>query len=235
MYRDGKKNMKLVCFLLQLKREIKNVWHLQPISSVWGPLAFLPVTLSPASLMSRESLWHVASSQHDMIFVENKSEHQKNWVLISVHYELGKENVNYLYAVSWEAQKAPGPQISVKRLPFESNFFLTSSFSKCTFILEDRHINPDIIHILNQVNLIRMFPVYHTDDLYCGQNGRLSPVISREINQNVRALLKHGEEHESVPGPSFKMPIHTGKVNRRSLGLVNLICFAPSSSEEGLR
>ena len=28
------------------KREIKNVWHLQPFSSVWRPLAFLPVTLS---------------------------------------------------------------------------------------------------------------------------------------------------------------------------------------------
>ena len=128
-----------------------------------------------------------------MIFVENKSEHQKNWVLISVHYEHGKENVNYLYAVSWEAQKAQGPQISVKLLPFEGDFFLTSSFSKCTFILEDRHIKPDIIHILNQVNLIRMFPLYHTDDLHCGQNERLSPVISREINQNVRALLREGD------------------------------------------
>ena len=27
-------------------REIKNIWHLQPISSVWKPLAFLLVTLS---------------------------------------------------------------------------------------------------------------------------------------------------------------------------------------------
>jgi len=41
------KNLTLaVCFLLPLKGEIKNVWHLQPISSVWRPLAFLPVTLS---------------------------------------------------------------------------------------------------------------------------------------------------------------------------------------------
>ena len=41
------KNLTLkVCFLLPLKREIKNVWHLQPISSIWRPLAFLPVTLS---------------------------------------------------------------------------------------------------------------------------------------------------------------------------------------------
>ena len=146
------------------------------------PLAFLPVTLSPATLMSRESLWHVASSQHGMIFVENKSEHQKNWVLMSAHYEHWKENVNYLYAISWEAQKAQRPQISVKLLPLESYFFLTSSFSKCTFILEDRHIKPDTIHILNQVNLIRILPLYHTDDLHCGQNGRLSPAISREIN-----------------------------------------------------
>ena len=36
----------IVCFLLLLKREIKNVWYLQPISSIWRPLAFLPVTLS---------------------------------------------------------------------------------------------------------------------------------------------------------------------------------------------
>ena len=40
------KNVILVCLLLPLKREIKNVWHLQPISSVWRPLGFLPVTLS---------------------------------------------------------------------------------------------------------------------------------------------------------------------------------------------
>ena len=33
------------CFFLPLKRD-KNVWHLQAISSVWRPLAFLPVTLS---------------------------------------------------------------------------------------------------------------------------------------------------------------------------------------------
>ena len=44
LYREGKK-ISLVCFLLQLKRN-KNVWHLQPISSIWRPLAFLPVTLS---------------------------------------------------------------------------------------------------------------------------------------------------------------------------------------------
>ena len=40
-----KKKISLVCFLLPLKRD-KNVWHLQAISSVWRPLAFLPVTLS---------------------------------------------------------------------------------------------------------------------------------------------------------------------------------------------
>ena len=42
------KGKKIVCFLLPLKRD-KNVRHLQPVSSVWRPLAFLPVTLSPAS------------------------------------------------------------------------------------------------------------------------------------------------------------------------------------------
>ena len=46
LYREGKK-MSLVCFLMPLKRD-KNVWHLQPISSVWRPPAFLPVTFSPA-------------------------------------------------------------------------------------------------------------------------------------------------------------------------------------------
>ena len=45
LYREGGKNLTLVvCFLLLLKREIKIVWHLQPISSIWRPLAFLPVT-----------------------------------------------------------------------------------------------------------------------------------------------------------------------------------------------
>ena len=43
LYREEK--ISLVCFLLLLKKD-KNVWHLQPISSVWRPLAFLPVTLS---------------------------------------------------------------------------------------------------------------------------------------------------------------------------------------------
>ena len=40
-----KEKISLVCFLLPLKRE-KNVWQLQGISSLWRPLAFLPVTLS---------------------------------------------------------------------------------------------------------------------------------------------------------------------------------------------
>ena len=47
LYKEGKKNLTLVvCFLLLLHREIKNVCHLQHSSSVWRPLAFLPVTLS---------------------------------------------------------------------------------------------------------------------------------------------------------------------------------------------
>ena len=50
LYREGKKKKKksdtCSCLLLPLKREGQNVWHGQPISSVWRPLAFLPVTLS---------------------------------------------------------------------------------------------------------------------------------------------------------------------------------------------
>ena len=41
-----KKSDTCSCLLLPLKREGQNVWHGQPISSVWRPLAFLPVTLS---------------------------------------------------------------------------------------------------------------------------------------------------------------------------------------------
>ena len=55
--REGKKS--LVCFLLPLKRE-KNVWHWQPISSIWRPLAFLPVTLSilsPPTLKTQSFLF----------------------------------------------------------------------------------------------------------------------------------------------------------------------------------
>ena len=44
LYREGKK-ISLVCFFLPLKGD-KNVSHLQAISSIWRPLAFLPVTLS---------------------------------------------------------------------------------------------------------------------------------------------------------------------------------------------
>ena len=43
LYREEK--ISLVCFPLPLERD-KNVSHLQPLSSIWRPLAFLPVTLS---------------------------------------------------------------------------------------------------------------------------------------------------------------------------------------------
>ena len=46
LYREEKKY--LFFFLLPLKRD-KHVWHLQPLSSIWRPLAFLPVTLSSLS------------------------------------------------------------------------------------------------------------------------------------------------------------------------------------------
>ena len=48
LYREEKIS---VFFLLPLKRD-KNVWHLQPLSSVRRPLAFLPVTLSASSSYS---------------------------------------------------------------------------------------------------------------------------------------------------------------------------------------
>ena len=46
LYREEK--ISLVCFLLMYNRD-KYVWHLQPLSCVWRPLAFLPLTLSKAS------------------------------------------------------------------------------------------------------------------------------------------------------------------------------------------
>ena len=42
LYRE--ENISLVCFFLPLKRD-KDIWHLQPLSLVRRPLAFLPVTL----------------------------------------------------------------------------------------------------------------------------------------------------------------------------------------------
>ena len=51
LYREGK--ISLLCFLLPLKRE-NNVWHLQAISSIWRPLAFLPVTLSKGNYKQGE-------------------------------------------------------------------------------------------------------------------------------------------------------------------------------------
>ena len=44
--REARNQTLVVCFLLPLKRERKDVRHLQPLCSVWRPLAFLPVTLS---------------------------------------------------------------------------------------------------------------------------------------------------------------------------------------------
>ena len=52
LYREREKSITLVCFLLTLKIDMKNVWHFQPISSVWRPLAFLSV-LNFGHLMRR--------------------------------------------------------------------------------------------------------------------------------------------------------------------------------------
>ena len=41
--------------LLILYRVGKKVWHLQPIFSTWGPLAFLPVTFSSALAMKQSA------------------------------------------------------------------------------------------------------------------------------------------------------------------------------------
>ena len=69
--REGEKNVTLVCFFLPLTGEIKNVWHLQPICTVWRPLAFPPTTLSvPQSFMS----------QHREVFSERKVV-DKNYLL----------------------------------------------------------------------------------------------------------------------------------------------------------
>ena len=42
---SSQSNSHVHTWLLPLKRD-KNVWHLQAISSIWRPLAFLPVTFS---------------------------------------------------------------------------------------------------------------------------------------------------------------------------------------------
>ena len=48
-YREEKK---YCWFVFSCCLRDKNVWHLQPISSVWRPRAFLPVTLSPSPVIS---------------------------------------------------------------------------------------------------------------------------------------------------------------------------------------
>ena len=55
--------MTLVCFLLLLKRERESVRHLQPISSVWRPLAFLLVTLSTAL-----NIWTLVGKVMSLLF-----------------------------------------------------------------------------------------------------------------------------------------------------------------------
>ena len=72
LYREGENITLVVCFLIPLKRERKHVWRLQPVSSIWRPLAFLPVTLSvlknivrgegitsPQALTTAKILWQV--------------------------------------------------------------------------------------------------------------------------------------------------------------------------------
>ena len=62
LYREGKK-ISPVCFLLPLKRD-KSVWHLQRISSIWRPLAFLPVTLSGSDILRDWACTHVHTCTH---------------------------------------------------------------------------------------------------------------------------------------------------------------------------
>ena len=56
-HREAKNLTLVVCFLLRLKRERKNVWPLQPISSIWRPPS-LPVCypLTSIRVFSNESV-----------------------------------------------------------------------------------------------------------------------------------------------------------------------------------
>ena len=51
-YREGEKNPDIHRLFPPAteERDKKTIWHLQPISSVWRPLAFLPVTLSTGKM-----------------------------------------------------------------------------------------------------------------------------------------------------------------------------------------
>ena len=87
LYREGGKKS-LVCFLLLLKRE-KNVWHLQRISSVWRPLAFLTVTLS--------TVWRWHDTTHrkpkrNYLKITSKSEFSK-----VTGYKVNTEITAFLY------------------------------------------------------------------------------------------------------------------------------------------
>ena len=72
-----KEKISLVCFLLPLKRD-KNVWHLQAISSVWRPLAFLPVTHSFSSTPVPRS-WSIKTVKSLSFFLLENSRPLSPW------------------------------------------------------------------------------------------------------------------------------------------------------------
>ena len=60
--REGKTHL---WFVSSCHLRDKNVWHLQPLSSIWRPLAFLPVTLSVRA-DTYWRLWQMMAEQHLM-------------------------------------------------------------------------------------------------------------------------------------------------------------------------
>ena len=89
-------------FLLPLKRDRKNVWHLQPVSSVWRPLAFLSVTLSKALHSQSHQLGVFYRGFTEMFVIQSPAgviTHKEIVHHVSLIY--GEDSLNNLYESSW--------------------------------------------------------------------------------------------------------------------------------------
>ena len=136
LYREEKKNISLVCFFLPLKGD-KNVWHLQAISPIWRPLAFLPVTLSlilwppdaKSWLIWRPWCWERLKSGEEG---DNRgrdvcmaSPTQRTWVWVSsgswwwigrpgMLRSMGSWRHDWVTGLNWAEQKIPNSQINLE-------------------------------------------------------------------------------------------------------------------------
>ena len=99
-YREGEKILTLVCFVLLLKRKIKNVWHLQSTSSVWRPLTFLPSIFPSVRIFSNESAHNI--KQIILLPADALKEDTLIWIPVkTLHFEPKVKNPTIWNGWGW--------------------------------------------------------------------------------------------------------------------------------------